>query len=499
MKKHNYLIIIFKKLNLLINSLLKNNLNKLKFNNLKNIKRELLISKKVFLTIILLTILCLFYLSIPFFYDKTKIQNVLKNQLYQKFGINFILSNNLNYSFFPRPHFVFENSSIFEKKVKLSDVGRFKIFISLENFFSLKKINIKNIILENSNFNLNKKNVYFFTNLLDNEFLDSSIIIKDSNIFYRNFEGAVLFVNKIENIKYYDNPKNSFSILKAYNEIFNIPYSIELQNDKINKKLFLKMKSKVIKFKIENELDYSKDIKIGLLNYFNGNNKNITSYELKKNSLHFVSTKKKSNRYKFYSGLVNFEPFFLNADVNINELYLTYLFDSNSLFLELLKAEIFDNKNLNIEIDINSKKIIHNDRFVDFLLKFTINDGLINIDTSKVNWSDFVNFQISDSLFYIDNDGLFLSGKVSSTIENLGEIYKFYRTPKKFRTEINKLEFNFNYNLDQQMINFNNIKINNKINKNFATFFNKSIPKKSFQNQIYFKKFINKILKIYAG
>ena len=110
MKKHNYLIIIFKKLNLLMNSLLKNNLNKLKFNNLKNIKRELLISKKVFLTIILLTILCLFYLSIPFFYDKTKIQNVLKNQLYQKFGINFILSNNLNYSFFPRPHFVFENS-----------------------------------------------------------------------------------------------------------------------------------------------------------------------------------------------------------------------------------------------------------------------------------------------------------------------------------------------------------------------------------------------------
>ena len=80
MKKHNYFIIIFKKVNLSINSLLERNLNKFKFYNLKKIKRELLISKKVFLAIIVLTILCLSYLSIPFLYDKTKIQSELKNQ-----------------------------------------------------------------------------------------------------------------------------------------------------------------------------------------------------------------------------------------------------------------------------------------------------------------------------------------------------------------------------------------------------------------------------------
>ena len=500
MKKHNYFIIIFKKVNLSINSLLERNLNKFKFYNLKKIKRELLISKKVFLVIIVLTILCLSYLSIPFLYDNTKIQSELKNQLYQKLNINFILSNNLNYSFFPRPHFVFENSSIFENEVKLSDVGKLKVFISLENLFFLKKIKLNNIILENSNFNLNKKNVYFFVKLLDNNFLNSNMTIKDSKVFYRNFTGEVLFVNKIEKMKYYQNPKNSYSTLKAYNGIFNVPYSIELQNDKINKKLFSKINSKVIKFKIENELDYTDDSKIGLLDFFYRNNKNTTSYELKKNSLNFLSSNKKPNEDNFYSGLINFKPFFLNADFNTDELNLSYLFGSNSFFLELLNTEIFVNKNLNIKININSNKLIHHDRFINFLLKFTIEEGLINIDDSKINWSDFIDFQISDSLFFIDNNDLFLSGKVSFTIKNLDEAYKFFLTPKKYRTEIEKLEFNFIYNFDQQMINFHNIKINNEINDNFAWLSNKSIPKKKlFKNQIYFKKFINKILKIYAG
>ena len=507
MKKHNYFIKIFKKLNLFIkkvnlfiNSLLERNLNKLKFYNLKIIKRSLLTNKKAFSAIIILTILCLSYLSIPFLHDKSKIQNALKNQLYQKFGINFILSNNLDYSLFPRPHFSLENLSIFEKGVKLSDVGKFKIFISLENLFLLKKIKIKNIVLENSNFNLNKKNAYFFIKLLDNDFLNSSIIIKDSKIFYRNFEGELLFVNKIDNIKYYNNKKNSFSTFKAYNEIFNVHYSFELQNDKINKKLFSKINSKVIQLKIENELDYSKNIKIGLLNFFYGTNKNVTSYELKKNSLYFSSSNKKYNKDKFYSGLVNFEPFFLNADVNTDESYLSYFFSSNSLFLELLKAEIFDNKNLNIVININSKKLILHDRFVDFLLKFTINEGLVNIDDSKINWSDFINFQISDSLFFIDDDNLFLSGKVSSTIKNYDKMYKFFYTPKKLRTKIKKLEFNFNYNLDQQTLDFHNIAINDETNENFAKFFKKPISKKKlFQNRIYFKKLINELLKIYVG
>lgn len=500
MSKSNYFFKTLKRTSLFINSLLKKYLNKLKLTNLKNIKNQFLTINRVFLTLVILTILSFSYLFIPYSYNKNELQIALKNQLSEKFAINFIFSKNVNYNLFPRPHFILEDSSIIEKEVMLSEIKRLKIFISLKNFFSLKNITIEKIILENSNFNVTKKNINFFTNILDNNLLEHDILIKDSNIFFRNSEDVLLFVNKIKQIKYYYNPKTSLNILKAHNEIFNIPYSVELQNDKRNKKLFLRINSKVIKLKIENELEYSNNVKIGLLNNFNGNKKNITSYKLRKNTLNFLSLRREFNKDISYRGLVNFKPFFLNTDVDTGKLNLTYLFDSESFLVDLLKTEILDNKNLNIKIDINSKKIFRQNYFVDSLLKFKIDQGAININNSKINWSNHANFKISDSLFFIDNGNVFLRGKVTININDLDEIYKFLQTPKKFRKVIRKLEFNFNYNMDYERINFHQVKINDENKDIFDSFFNKSTTKeKLFQNQIYFKKFLNKIFQLYEG
>ena len=67
---------------------------------------------------------------------------------------------------------------------EISDIKKLSIFISLDNLFSLKNIAIKDVILENTNFNLNKKNSNFFIKLLDNKFFESSFTIKNSNIFF---------------------------------------------------------------------------------------------------------------------------------------------------------------------------------------------------------------------------------------------------------------------------------------------------------------------------
>ena len=500
MSKSKYFFKLLKRTNLFINSLLKKYLNKLKLTDLKKIKKRSLTGNRVFLTLLILTILGFSYLFIPYSYNKNELQIELKNQLSEKLSINFIFSKNVNYNFFPRPHFIFEDSSIIEKKEKLSEIKKLVIFISLKNFFSLKNIAIKKIILENSNFNITRKNFNFFTNILDNNLLEQDILIKDSNIFFRNSEGVLLFVNKIQKIQYYYNHKNSLNILKAHNEIFNIPYLVELQNDKTNKKLSLKINSKVIQFKIENELDYSNNIKIGLLNNFDRNKKNITSYKLKKNTLKFFSLKREFNKDISYNGLVNFKPFFLNVDVDISKLNFSYLFDSKSFLVDLLKTEIFDNKNLNIKIDVNSKKLFRQNHFVDSLLKFKIDQGVININNSKIKWSNHANFQISDSLFFIDNNNVFLRGKITIDIKDLDEIYKFLQTPKKLRKEIKKMEFSFNYNMDQEKIDFHEVKINDENNDIFTDFFNISIAKeKLFQNKIYFKNFLNKFFQLYAG
>ena len=102
MSKDNHFVKLLKKINLTINNLLKNYLNKLNFNNLTNIAR----SNKVFLFFVALIILFLSYLSIPHIYNKTEIKKELESQLLDKFNTNFIFSKKFNYKFFPRPQFI---------------------------------------------------------------------------------------------------------------------------------------------------------------------------------------------------------------------------------------------------------------------------------------------------------------------------------------------------------------------------------------------------------
>ena len=55
--------------------------------------------------------------------------------------------------------------------------------------------------------------------LLDKNFKNSNFIIKNSNIFYRNKENEVLFINKIINLKYYYDVKVLRNIFISKNEI----------------------------------------------------------------------------------------------------------------------------------------------------------------------------------------------------------------------------------------------------------------------------------------
>ena len=121
MTKHNYFVILFKKINLFITNLLKKYLNKLNINNLKKKKSNIVSSYRVFLGLILLIITFLSYISFPNIYNKDEIARELKNQLFDKFGINFIFSNKLNYKFFPRPHFIIEDSIILNNQKEISD------------------------------------------------------------------------------------------------------------------------------------------------------------------------------------------------------------------------------------------------------------------------------------------------------------------------------------------------------------------------------------------
>ena len=93
------------------------------------------------------------YLSIPYFFDESKLKLYLKNQLSQKYNFNFIFSENLKYSFFPIPNFTFQDVDIVEDGKNLANIKNLRINLSLKNLYSLNYLKVKNILLENTNFN----------------------------------------------------------------------------------------------------------------------------------------------------------------------------------------------------------------------------------------------------------------------------------------------------------------------------------------------------------
>ena len=495
MSQHNYFVIFLKKINLSINSLLEKYLNKLNLNNLLSI----IPGNKVLWTIAGLVIVFLSYLSIPHIYQKVEIHKELENQLLQKFDLNFNFSKDLNYNFFPRPHFVIKNVSITKNQLKISNIKKLHIFVSLNNLFSLKNISIKDIIIENSNFYLNKKNSDFFIKLLDKNFLKDSFIIKNSNIFFKDNEKEVLFINKIIKMKYYYDPKELKNIINSENEIFNIPYSFKLYKNK-EKKIFSKINLNFLKLQIENEIDYSNNQKRGLLKIIYDKQKSRANYKLNNNIFIFDYFDKSNDPDFIYEGKINFNPFFSDLEGKINKLDLFTLFSSDLFFAQIFKTEILNNKNLNVNLNINANQIKQYQSFVNIFLKFKIHEGLIDIDKTKFSWNNYVNFKISYSLLYVNENQLNLDGKLLINIKNYDEIYKFLQISKNLRPLLDNVEFNFNYNFDQQIINFDTIKINGENNEKVNKVFKKIILKKNkLQNQIYLKNIMKKVLGVYSG
>ena len=197
MRKTNFFVKYIKNINRFINSLLEKNLNKLNFKNLSDLFKN----NKIILIFVAVFVLFVSYLLLPTFYNQSDISKQLKTELQNNFDLNFEFSQKLKYNFFPKPHFTISETVLLDNNTKISEISKLKIFVSYDNFFSLKNIKIQDLILENANFNLNKKNYNFFQKLLNKSFENTDFIIRDSNIFFRNSEDEVLFINKIVKIK----------------------------------------------------------------------------------------------------------------------------------------------------------------------------------------------------------------------------------------------------------------------------------------------------------
>ena len=452
-------------------------------------------NNKVFLIVVSTIFLTLVYFLIPTAYNKELIQKEIKNQIYQKYNIVVKFDNGIQYNFFPKPHFSSKNLFILNDQRKIGDVKNFKIFINFKNFFKFNKIQTQDVVLDKVDFNIKKSDLSFFTNLLKTEPNRDKIKIRRSNIFFTNKDNEVLFINQINDSQFYYDLKNLKNVLVSKSKVFNVPYKLIIGNDKLNEILDFEFVSKKLVLKIENETDYKKKNDTGNLKISFKNKNNTFKYQINQNTLDITS--KDNNR--IFKGLIEFKPFYLVSNFKYQTFRIKDLLE-NPFFMEILRSQILNNKNLNAKIDFDVKDVYDFDRFSDLSLKLKIEEGNYNFSNSNIIWKENVNVRFSDSFLNFNKEKINLNGRTSFDVKNQDEFYKFFQIKKDLRKDIKKIELDFNYDFNDEKITFDNLRIDDRSNKKIEEIVsNFNSKSKKFFNKVTFKNFVNDILLAYFG
>ncbi len=495
MPKHNQFIKKLKSKFLSVNDSLESFFNNLKYfkSNIKKIK--LTQNNKAFLVLGVSVILILSYFLIPTFYDKNQVQIKIKNQVKKNYNIEIKFEEDVNYSLLPKPHFVARNLSIFRDGKNIGSVENFKAFIAADKFLSNNNLVVKDLIFKKTDFNIHEEDLIFFENLLKTEPTENKILFKNSNIFFRNGYDEILFINKIKKGEFYYDSMNLVNVSSYENEIFNLPYKLTIKNDKFNKQIKSKFNSKKIRLNIENIIYYDEKDKKGLLEILFINKSTSLNYQIKKNSLNFIT----ENQKNIYDGLIEFKPFYLKANFNYEGLSTKYLFNEDSILIELIKSELLNNQNLNININFNVKDIINIDELNNLFLKLEIESGEISLSDSNVMWKDDLKINLSESLLNYDQGEIFLTGRVLVDIKDINDFYSSFQINKNYRKKMKQIQFDFNYNFTQEKISFDNFRVDKKQSKNIEEFINDFNMSAKIFNKITFKNFVNNFFKAYFG
>ena len=496
MRKHNLFAKKLKKQFLSINDSIERYFDKIKTLKTDLKKTKLRTNSKAFLAFWAIVIFTLVYLLVPSFYNKEKIQSQIKNHVFQRYNIDIKFNDQIEYILFPKPHFKAKNLLVLHNEKTIANKSNLKIFISINKLFKINQIDIKDLVFHRTDFNIRSKDFGFFLELLKTEPNENKIVIKKSNIFFKNNNNEVLFINKIYDSKFYYDPKNLKNILSSKNEIYNIPYKLNIKNDKFNNQIFMKFNSKKIRLDIENVTSYDDLIKKGLLEILFINNSTSLNYKIKKNSLDFNSEEKKN----IFKGKIDFKPFYLSAQFNYDGLSFKDFLKDDAILFDLIKSEILNNKNLNLNLVFNVKDIINIDELNTLFLNIAIEEGNINPSNSSIIWKNDLKINLKESLLIYNKDQMNLIGKIIINIEDVNNFYRSFQVKKNYRKKINEIQFDFNYDLNQKKIFFDNVEIDGNTNKKIEEFIdNFNNDKKPIFNKITFKNFVSNFFSAYDG
>ena len=468
------------------------NYNKKRYLNLwsdKSLKKKILIaSAAIFIAVIT-------YFLMPAFYDQNIIKAQLENHILQKYNLDVKLDKNPQYGLFPKPYFLAENVKIQHNSRDISFTKNIKFFISSKNNFEFNKIKLKNIVFNETDFKIKKINLNFFLDLLNNEVANQNIKFNKSKLFYLDQNDNVIFFTNLKKLNYFYQ-ENLLNKMESNLEIFNLPVNLKTKHNIVNKNIFTEIYINLLKLKIENNLNYNEKEFNGELDFNLINKDESVSYSLRNGNLIFITKDKK------LSGEINTKPFFLSANLDLQGANIKEVYKNDSIIVNLLKSEIFNNTNLNgkISVTVDNLNDLKNIEVIKFDIQFE--EGLIFISNLNFLYKNFVIFNFNDASLVVDNNQLKFIGDIVIDFKNIENFYSHFQIKRSYRRNIDQINSSFIFNLDDKIFELNELKIkgvniNKQILDKYLNDFNSK--EKDFFNNVTIRNTVRNFFKIISS
>ena len=309
-------------------------------------------TKVVIFGISTLIFIYLLYLSIPSLYKSGRVQKVLTQEILSEFDLNISLSPKIAYRILPTPHFLINDSKLFNSKNNVNkEIGQFKqlkVHIKQTNFFNKDQIKIKKISIKNGNFFLKKNDLNFIINYINKKFSDKRIEIKNSKIFFNNVNNNPVFIYSIKKLDINYNNEDANNIISINGEVFKIPNKIKWQknfsdNNKILKINLKKPNAEMINKSLFENNKYIHKNEISILN-----SKLRTNFKFLDGSIKFKSSQSIiKNTPVNFQGNIDIKPFYVETNLETKSFDLNYFFNNSFWFNEIIKSKLIQNENLN--------------------------------------------------------------------------------------------------------------------------------------------------------
>ena len=457
-------------------------------------KKFYYLDNKVAISIASLVLLFFSYFLIPAFYKEDKIKSSLISQISDKYDIKIEFNEKIKYGLFPKPFFYTKNLNIRYNEKVIANSGYVKFYISFSNFFLSENISPKNLVFQDTEFNINSANIDFFLKALNSSDKENRFIFKRSKFFYKDQNDDLLFLSKINDFNFFYDDVNNFQKVKSNFKIFNIPFKLDISRNFINENKNIKLSSKKIRLDVETSVEHDEDKISGFFDITTINKRNLFRYEIKDNSLNFASSEKDFN------GEINFKPFYLSTDLNFNYVSQKKIFQSESLLIDLIDSELLNNPNLNASININIDKIDKFEYLQDFISKIHLGDGRIIIKDFKTIWNDSVLIKSNEIEFLNDIDGKKLVGEIIFSFDDIEKFFRYFQIKRNYRDVFKTIRLDFVYDLNLDKLTMNNYRIDNKSFEKIDKFINQyNKSENNAFNKVTIRNFIKKFFLVYAG